>query len=187
MSSGAFTDVDLLQRYLGGDDEAFIELVRRHKDRLWGVALHLMCSSDEAAGVLSLSLISAAQQAGQHADEEAVLAWLHRVLITTCLARLREGRLVEAVSVADGTGLPTAALDSAQDPDDALGGMHREVHAALQELDSDQRAALVLVDLEGYSIDDASEIMGVTPGTIKSLCSRGRARLAPLLAHVSMP
>jgi RNA polymerase sigma-70 factor (ECF subfamily) len=43
------------------------------------------------------------------------------------------------------------------------------------------------VDMEGYSVDEAAEILGCAPGTIKSRCSRGRARLAPLLAHVSVP
>ena len=45
-------------------------------------------------------------------------------------------------------------------------------------------AALVLVDLQGYSIDDAARILGCAPGTVKSRCSRGRARLAVLLQHL---
>lgn len=48
---------------------------------------------------------------------------------------------------------------------------------------ADQRAALVLVDMEGYSVEEAAEILGC-PGTIKSRCARGRARLLPLLIHI---
>ena len=55
------------------------------------------------------------------------------------------------------------------------------MHAALAHAARDQRAALVLVDMEGHSVDEAAAILGVPPGTVKSRCSRGRARLLPLL------
>ena len=58
------------------------------------------------------------------------------------------------------------------------------VTAALGALNADQRAALVLVDMEGYSVEEAAQILGCAPGTIKSRCARGRARLLPLLSHL---
>ncbi len=62
--------------------------------------------------------------------------------------------------------------------------MRREVISALGKLNPDQRAALILIDMEAYSVDEAAEILGCAPGTIKSRCSRGRAKLVPLLSHV---
>jgi len=59
-----------------------------------------------------------------------------------------------------------------------------QVAEALGQLNSDQRAALVLVDMEGYSVQEAAQILGCATGTIKSRCARGRARLAPLVAHL---
>ncbi len=53
---------------------------------------------------------------------------------------------------------------------------------ALGQISPDQRAALVLVDMEGYSVEEAARMLGCATGTVKSRCSRGRARLAPLLA-----
>ena len=55
----------------------------------------------------------------------------------------------------------------------------------MAELNPDQRAALVLVDMEGYSVEEAAAILGCAVGTVKSRCARGRARLAPLLARVA--
>jgi RNA polymerase sigma-70 factor (ECF subfamily) len=61
------------------------------------------------------------------------------------------------------------------------------VHRALAELPDDQRAALVLVDLQGHSVADTAQILGVAEGTIKSRCARGRARLAVSLGYLRNP
>ena len=63
----------------------------------------------------------------------------------------------------------------------------RAVLDALATLPADQRAALVLVDMEGYSVAETAAILDCAEGTIKSRCSRGRARLAPLLAALRPP
>jgi RNA polymerase sigma-70 factor (ECF subfamily) len=68
---------------------------------------------------------------------------------------------------------------SPADPDTAL-----DVQAALRALGPEQRAALVLVDMLGYPVADAAQILGISPGTVKSRCARGRARLLPRLAHL---
>jgi RNA polymerase sigma-70 factor (ECF subfamily) len=60
-----------------------------------------------------------------------------------------------------------------------------DVDAALRRLPGEQRAALVLVDMLGYPVADAAEVLGVSAGTVKSRCARGRARLAPLLMHLA--
>jgi hypothetical protein len=71
------------------------------------------------------------------------------------------------------------APDPAPASDTAL-----DVEAALRLLPDGQRAALVLVDMLGYSVATAADVLGVSPGTVKSRCARGRARLLPHLAHL---
>ncbi len=71
---------------------------------------------------------------------------------------------------------PTDPVEAAEQRDQVL--------AALGRLNPDQRAALVLVDMEGYSVDEAATILGCAPGTVKSRCARGRAKLAPLLREL---
>ncbi|CAM5712480.1 RNA polymerase sigma factor SigM OS=Streptomyces fumanus OX=67302 GN=GCM10018772_12660 PE=3 SV=1 [Streptomyces fumanus] len=62
--------------------------------------------------------------------------------------------------------------------------LRRQLVAALGTLPPDQRAALVLVDMQGYPVAEAARILDVPTGTVKSRCSRGRARLLPLLTHL---
>ena len=66
-----------------------------------------------------------------------------------------------------------------QDHDTAL-----VVREALAALPVDQRAALILVDVEGYPVAEAAEMLGVAEGTVKSRCARGRARMAVALGHL---
>jgi RNA polymerase sigma-70 factor (ECF subfamily) len=59
-----------------------------------------------------------------------------------------------------------------------------DVDTALRELPPPQRAALVLVDMLGYPVAEAAAILGVSEGTVKSRCARGRVRLLPYLSHL---
>jgi len=76
-------------------------------------------------------------------------------------------------------GAPASAGDAADAIETRL-----DVNAALRMLPAQQRMALVLVDMMGYPVADAAEILGVSVGTVKSRCARGRARLLPYLSHL---
>ncbi|HEY1347251.1 MAG TPA: sigma factor-like helix-turn-helix DNA-binding protein, partial [Streptosporangiaceae bacterium] len=79
----------------------------------------------------------------------------------------------------DALALTSRGPAPAADSDTAL-----DVTAALRTLPPDQRAALVLVDMLGYPVAEAAKVLGTSEGTVKSRCSRGRARLLPRLAHL---
>jgi RNA polymerase sigma-70 factor (ECF subfamily) len=71
------------------------------------------------------------------------------------------------------------------DPDPARASDTRmDVDAALRVLPAQQRAALVMVDMLGFSVDDAASVLRISPGTVKSRCARARARLLPYVAHL---
>ncbi|HRD61243.1 MAG TPA: sigma-70 family RNA polymerase sigma factor, partial [Nocardioides sp.] len=78
--------------------------------------------------------------------------------------------------------LITATSETADPADLAVVDERRRlVLAALEQLPADQRAALVLVDMEGYPVAEVAQMLDCPVGTVKSRCSRGRARLAVLL------
>ena len=171
-------DVALLRAHAQGDRQAFNEIVRRHRERLWAVALRTLGDREEAADALQDALLSAYRAADRFRGDAAVTTWLHRIVVNACLDRIRrrQARPTVPLPETDLTPAPTTDRDTALDVRDALG-----------QLPADQRAALVLVDVQGYPVAEAAEILGVPEGTIKSRCARGRARLALLLGHLRNP
>lgn len=176
-------DRELLARHVAGDREAFEELVRRHRDRLWAVALRTLGDPEDAADALQDALLSAYRSAATYRGDAAVTTWLHRVVVNACLDRVRRRAVRPTVPLPDDdAGAPASPRDAMSDRETSL-----EVAAALATLPAEQRAALVLVDVHGYPVDEVARILGCAPGTVKSRCARGRARLFPLLAHLRNP
>ena len=84
-----------------------------------------------------------------------------------------------------GTCSPARTRTPSRRPVAERSDRRRQLLAALEQLPPDQKAALVLVDMEGYPVEEAAEILECPTGTVKSRCSRGRARLAALLPDLA--
>ncbi len=181
----ATSDQDLLAAHVKGDPDAFSELVRRHRDRLWAVALRTLGDREEAADAVQDALVSAYRAAHTFRGQSAVTTWLHRITVNACLDRARKAasRKTAPVDDADRLDQLLEPHESAEAPAERQ-DLHRELIAALATLPPEQRAALVLVDMQGYPVAEAAGVLGVPTGTVKSRCARGRARLLPLLTHL---
>jgi RNA polymerase sigma-70 factor (ECF subfamily) len=176
-----------MRRHVDGDRDAFGQLFLRHRDRLWAVAVRTLSDPEEAADALQDAMISAFRRAGSFRGDAAVTTWLHRIVVNACVDRLRRKAARPAASGTDERTLDNLAVahsapDPSSDSDTSL-----DVMSALRTLHPDQQAALVLVDMLGYPVAEASDILGVSEGTVKSRCARGRARLLPRLAHLRRP
>ncbi|MYS33947.1 RNA polymerase sigma-70 factor (ECF subfamily) [Streptomyces sp. KhCrAH-43] len=179
------SDADLLADHVAGDPDAFGELARRHRDRLWAVALRTLGDREEAADAVQDALVSAFRAAHTFRGQSAVTTWLHRITVNACLDRVRKAASRKTSPVDD-----PERLDQLLEPHESAEApaerhdLHRELLAALATLPAEQRAALVLVDMQAYPVAETARILDVPVGTVKSRCARGRARLAPLLAHL---
>jgi RNA polymerase sigma-70 factor (ECF subfamily) len=178
------SDADLLRAHVAGDPEAFAEIVRRHRDRLWAVALRTVGDREEAADAVQDALLSAYKAAERFRGDSAVTTWLHRIVVNACLDRIRRRQAHPTVPLPDGSRSDDrpSGVEPAAPPTDHETAL--VVRAALAALPVDQRAAIVLVDVQGYPVADAAVMLGVAEGTIKSRCARGRARMAIALGHL---
>lgn len=173
----ARSDAELLAAHRAGDRAAFGELAGRYTERLWGVAVRTLRHPDDAADAVQEALLAAYRCAGGYRGDASVHTWLHRIVVNTCLDRLRyESRR--------GT-VPLGPEVHVRRPDVGTEVITRlAVDDALAALPVEQRIAVVLVEVQGWPVADAAEILEVPVGTVKSRCSRGRLRLAGLLGHL---
>ncbi|TQM81972.1 RNA polymerase ECF family sigma subunit [Saccharothrix saharensis] len=180
MTAAASSDADLITAHAAGDPHAFSELVRRHRDRMWAVALRTLRDPEEAADALQEAFISAFRAAASFRAESQVTTWLHRIVVNACLDRMRRRQTRPTVPLPEaGPGEPVAPRDAMAERETRL-----VVQAALNELPEEQRAPIVLVDVEGYSVAETAQLLGIAEGTVKSRCARGRAKLAKVLGHL---
>jgi RNA polymerase sigma-70 factor (ECF subfamily) len=146
---------------------------------MWAVAL----GSREAADALQDAFISVFREAGDFRAESQVTTWLHRVVVNACLDRIRRRQARPTVP------LPETGFTEPASP--ATRCRRREtnlvVRVALDQLPEDQRAPIILVDVEGYSVSETARLLGIAEGTVKSWCARGRATLAKVLGHLRNP
>jgi RNA polymerase sigma-70 factor (ECF subfamily) len=172
------SDAELLAAHLAGDQHAFGELVARYRNRMWGIAVRTLRHPEDAADVVQEALVAAYRRAGSYRGEASVRTWLHRILVNACIDRLRHERRKATVQLSD-TDPRERRRDVAVDVVTRL-----SVVDALAELPAHQRVAVVLVDVQGWSVDEAAEVLDVPVGTVKSRCARGRHRLSALLGHL---
>ena len=174
------SDAELLTAHVAGDPDAFAELVSRHRDRMWAVALRTLSDQEEAADAVQDAFLNAFRAADRFRAESQVTTWLHRIVVNACLDRIRRRQVRPTVPLPEeGPGEPVVPGDQYADRERAM-----DVEQALATLAPDQRAAIVLVDIEGYPVSDAALALGVAEGTVKSRCARGRVKLAVLLGHL---
>lgn len=183
MTHRAAEDVDLISRYLKGDQNAFDELMRAHEDRVFGICLRMLRDREAALDVTQETFLTVFRKADKYKAEAAFSTWLYRVTMNACYDHLRRTKRRQADALPDGID---PADPSAGDPLEAV-EVRPDIEKALQQIPEEFRSAIVLVDLQGLAIDQAAEILGVPSGTIKSRVFRGRRQLAEILGNHSPP
>jgi RNA polymerase sigma-70 factor (ECF subfamily) len=177
-------DATLMARHVAGDPDAFGIIVQRHRDRLWAVAIRTLGDREEAADALQDALVSAFRRAESYRGDAAVTTWMHRIVVNACLDRIRRRKARPAEPLPEDEDRMEELGETLEaDPAAAL-EERSAVLEALRTLPEPQRAAIVLVDMEGYPVEEAARILDCAVGTIKSRCARGRAKLLPLLRHL---
>ncbi len=179
-------DRQLIASCLGGQREAFGELVSRYQARLYNAAIRLVDSPDDAADVVQDAFLNAYQSLHTFKGDAEFFTWLYRIAFNAAISLKRKKRA--AVSL-DAVG-PDAGIDP-DDPSEyvkpgaALERTEEEtqLQEAMNRLSHEHREVLVLKDIDGVKYEDIAEILGVPIGTIRSRLHRARLELRELLEN----
>ncbi|MCT7362315.1 MULTISPECIES: RNA polymerase sigma factor SigM [Mycobacteriaceae] len=171
------SDAELLAAHIAGERYAFEELFYRHRHQLYRLARLTSHDPQDAADALQDALFKAHRHAPRFRHDSSVRSWLCRIVVNSCLDRLRHNRFhrTEELNEAD-----CRIADPARRVETSI-----VIERALLRLPVEQRAAVVAVDMQGYSVAETAAMLGIAEGTVKSRCSRARAKLAQSLAHLS--
>jgi RNA polymerase sigma-70 factor (ECF subfamily) len=183
MTHRADQDVALIERYLAGDTAAFNELMRAHEDRVFGVCLRMLRDRDAALDATQETFITVFRKADRFAGRSAFSTWLYRVAVNTCYDAARKAQRRRTDPLPEGSDprdeLASDDMDSVE--------LRPDIEAALRSLSEEFRAAVVLTDLEGLSLQMVADILEVPIGTVKSRVFRGRKLLADILGNLGGP
>ena len=176
-------DVHLVERARDGDLAAFNDLVGLHQDHLFALVARLVPDRDQAADVVQEAFFSAYR----HLDGfrgGSVRSWLGRIAINAAMdiQRARRRRPVQPYpELEDQSWQPPAGPEADPERSAIEAERRRVLAAAMAGITDDQRAAIILFDVEGYDYIEIAQLTGVSLGTVKSRIHRGRLALRTLL------
>jgi len=180
-------DRRLLTRAQGGDISAFEELVARHEEKVYGLALRMTRSEADAAEITQDTFLSAYQHLAEFRGEAAFGSWVHRIAANNALMRLRRQRVLDVVNedlagpefTERGSLAASPETDWTRRADDKI--LDEELGRAIQEatdaLPEGYREVFLLKDVEGLSYEEISEMVGISVPAVKSRLHRARLAL----------
>lgn len=189
-SSGEFPERLLIARLRRRDPSAFELLVRTHQHRVYDFCVRMLGDREEAFDLTQEIFISIHQNLEKFRADAKLTTWIFRISRNHCLNRIkylkRRGR-GRSDEFGESNELSiTESLGGSSRPDDHVSAQRERelVHRAIAHLEEDQRALVVLRDVEGLSYEEIMEITELPEGTVKSRLHRAREKLAGILAKL---
>jgi RNA polymerase sigma-70 factor (ECF subfamily) len=157
---------DRVERAMAGDHDAFAELARASIGRLFSTARLILRDDGRAEDATQEALVAAWRDLSALRDPDRFEAWLHRLLVRACFREARRGRRRWAIEM-DIRPVEGAIPDPAFDVAD-----RDQLERGFRRLGTDQRVVLVLHHYLGLSLDEAADVLGIPPGTVRSRLHR---------------
>ena len=164
----------VIDRARRGDQEAFAAVIRHYDPGLRALAYRLLGDRDLMDDVLQEAYVKAFKGLRRFRGDAKLGTWLYRIAYNACLDELRRSRRADELPLSD--GLPSASPDPSE-----LAVGREDLARALRALPPDERAAVLLVDAQGFDYRQAADVLGVPEGTVASRLNRARASLRTTL------
>ncbi len=174
-------DMDLVRRVQGRDAGAFRAIMRAHNQRLYRIARGVVRNDGEAEDVVQEAYVRAFTHLDGFRGDSSLSTWLSRIVINEALGRLRKSRRRAETALpleqADEARIIPFPLNSSNDDPErtmAQRQILRLVEKATDNLPDIYRAVFVARVIEGLSIEETAEVIGIRPETVKTRLHRAR-------------
>ncbi|MFH0983518.1 MAG: sigma-70 family RNA polymerase sigma factor [Planctomycetota bacterium] len=182
-----FEDAVLIERVRGGDVDAFGVLVSKYQDKVYNTCWRMCGHLEDARDLTQEAFLRAYQSLASFHGRSGFYTWVFRIAMNLALSHRRKARLRRAHSLDQEGGVDPQAeplrdrlTDEAAEPPAQrvmASEMRQQVEEALNTLEPDHRAVVVLRDIEGFDYAEIAGILEIAPGTVKSRLHRARATL----------
>jgi RNA polymerase sigma-70 factor (ECF subfamily) len=189
-------DADLVALVRQGSGAAFAAIMQRYNGSLYRVARGVVRDDAEAEDVLQEAYLRAYGALGEFRGEASLRTWLTRIVLNEALGRLRRRRPTEeleaidrAVQSGDSRVIMFPGVNTPGDPESAAARaeIRRLLESAIDELPDNFRVVFILRDVEGMSIEDTADHLGILPDTVKTRLHRARRLLRATLQETLAP
>lgn len=182
-------DAQLIEKIKAGQTEAYAGLVRKYQDRVFNTCWRICGHLEDARDLTQETFLKALDGIAGFREQSTFYTWIFRVAVNLALTHRRTAKRrrtvsLDAINDAVGTQAESLAkrIEDHNTPDPSRAADDTELHGcvvrALQELDDDQRAVVVLRDIEGFDYREIAEILELPAGTVRSRLHRARATLS---------
>ena len=186
------SDEELFRRFQQGDEQAYVQLVRRYKHRLTNFVFRHLGEIDEAADVVQETFVRIYSHRHAYNSSAKFTTWLYRIalnLATSELRRQTRRRRYLKEGLLNGYALRAGEvdpLDHSRRPDSVTESIltFELVQKALLQISPPLREVIILREIENMSYEEIVEITGAELGTVKSRINRARAQLQKLLRDI---
>lgn len=190
MTTHDYTDEELMARFQGGNESAYLEIVARFKDRLFNFTYRFVNDADLAEDLVQDTLIKVYTHRHSYREIARFSTWVYTIAGNLARTELRKKKRRATFSMSTiGMGdkdyeipsedeSPTKDLESAQ--------MEESIRLALAQLPLHFRTVIILRDVQELSYDEISKIMRIPLGTVKSRVNRARLRMQELLKSMDI-
>lgn len=173
---GSLTDEELMERFCDGDEDAFEALFARHGARVQGFLARMVRDGPLAEDLLQTTFLSVIRARGRYEPGTRFSPWLLTIAANAARDALRHRRHVEAYAQERG---PDSVQPGVGDP-----GVRKHLEDALQQLPVEQREAVVLHKVEGWSFEEIATLRDISVGAARLRAHRGYEKLRVLLDGV---
>ena len=176
-------DSELVVRSKDGGLNAFNFIVQRYQSQVLNLAARIIGDRGRAEDVTQQTFISAHRAIGRFRGG-SLRAWLMRIAANASRDSLRGSRQRPEQSLDESLESPSfqpASAEASPEEHAERSELNAELQKAILALSDDQRAVLVLIDVQGFSYEETAESVGASIGTVKSRLNRARRRVRDIL------
>lgn len=176
-----YTDEMLISRFQSGDENAYVELVNRYKDKLTNFVFYFLKDEEHSEDIVQETFIRLYEKKHYYKEIAKFSTWIYTIARNLANTELRKKSRTKIMYLSQMSNYKKDYDLKSSDPElnknieDEF--LMKEIHAAIDKLPENYKSVIILRDIQGLDYEQISNIIGVPLGTVKSRINRARLQL----------